>query len=329
MKVTVLDDYQGVVRTLACFGKLSGHEVTVHDKPAPDPDSLVARLADTEALLLIRERTAITREVVERLPRLRLISLTGPVPHVDLAACAQRGITVCARVVPARPSYATAELTWGLVLAAWRRIPQEMAHLRAGGWQSPQAVGTTLRGKTLGIYGYGRIGALVAGYGRAFGMNVAVWGRSGSLARAAADGLQAAASAEVLFASCDVLSLHLPLNHATRGIVRSEHLSLMKPTSLLVNTSRAGLIERGALAAALSAGRPGRGAVDVFEDEPVFGARDPLLLLPNVVATPHLGYVVREGLEVMLDTMIDQVLAFEDGKPINVVQVPPVSDSGQ
>ena len=174
MKVTVLDDYQGVVRTLACFGKLAGHDVTIHEAPAGDIDSLVSRLADTEALLLIRERTAITRRVLERLPRLRLISLTGPVPHVDLKACAELGITVCSRVVPGRPSYATAELTWGLVLAAWRRIPQEMAHLKGGGWQSPHAVGATLRGKTLGGYGYGRIGALVAGYGSAFGMKAVV-----------------------------------------------------------------------------------------------------------------------------------------------------------
>lgn len=329
MKVTVLDDYQGVVRTLACFGKLAGHDVTIHDAPAADSESLVSRLADTQALLLIRERTAITHQVLVRLPKLRLISLTGPVPHVDLMACAELGIIVCSRVVPARPSYATAELTWGLVLAAWRRIPQEMAHLQDGGWQSPQAVGTTLRGKTLGIYGYGRIGALVARYGRAFGMKVVVWGRAGSLARAAADSLQPAANAEEFFASCDVLSLHLPLNDATRGIVGPQQLALMKPTALLVNTSRAGLIERGALAAALVAGHPGLAAVDVFDDEPVFHARDPLLHLPNVVATPHLGYVVREGLEVMLETMIDQVLAFEDGKPINVVRAPPrVSDSG-
>lgn len=328
MKVTVLDDYQDVVRTLACFGKLSGHDVTIHVTPARDFDALVSRLADTEALLLIRERTAIMRQLLERLPKLRLISLTGPVPHVDLTACAEFGITVCSRVVPARPSYATAELTWGLVLAAWRRIPQEMAHLQAGGWQSPQAVGTTLRGKTLGIYGYGRIGALVAAYGRAFGMRVVVWGRAGSLARAAADGLEAAASPEEFFGSCDVLSLHLALNGATRGIVGPQQLALMKQEALLVNTSRAGLIEQGALAAALAAGRPAKAAVDVFEDEPVVGAHDPLLHLPNVVATPHLGYVVRDGLEAMLDTMIAQVLAFEGDAPVNVIQ-PPQGDDGK
>ena len=322
MKVTVLDDYQAVVRTLVCFGKMAGHDVSIHEAPAPDIDSLVSRLADTEALLLIRERTRITREILERLPRLRLISLTGPVPHVDLVACAELGITVCSRVVPPLPSYATAELTWGLVLAAWRRIPQEMAHLQGGGWQSRQALGATLRGKTLGIYGYGRIGAVVAAYGRAFGMSVTVWGRPGSLARAAADGFEAAANAHDFFACCDVLSLHLSLNEATRGIVRLEHLALMKPTALLVNTSRAGLIQHGALATTLAAGRPGLAAVDVFEDEPIFGARDPLLHLPNVVATPHLGYVVRDGLEKMLETMFEQVLAFERGEPTNVVETP-------
>ncbi len=322
MKVTVLDDYQGVVRTLACFAKLAGHVVTIHQAPAPDLESLVARLADAQALLLIRERTAITRQLLERLPNLRLISLTGPVPHVDLAACADHGVTVCSRVVPARPSYATAELTWGLVLAAWRRIPQEMAHLQAGGWQSPQAVGTTLRGKTLGIYGYGRIGSLVAGYGRAFGMKVVAWGRAGSRERALADGFEVAATEEEFFSSCDVLSLHMPLNDATRGIVRADQLALMKPSALLVNTSRAGLIQLGALAAAVSAGRPGLTAVDVFDEEPLFGSGDQLLHLPNVVATPHLGYVVREGLEGMLDTMIEQMLAFERGAPINVLQRP-------
>jgi D-3-phosphoglycerate dehydrogenase len=322
MKVAVLDDYQGVVRTLACWGRLAGHDVTVHETAAPDLDALVARLADAQALLLIRERTAITRQLLERTPKLRLISLVGPVPHIDLEACADLGVTVCSSMVPARPSYSTAELTWGLVLAAWRRIPQEMAHLQAGGWQSPQAVGHILRGKTLGIYGYGRIGSVVAGYGAAFGMKVAVWGRSASLSRSAADGFHPAASSQEFFASCDVLSLHLPLDDTTRGIVRADQLSLMKPTALLVNTSRAGLIEAGALAAALSAGRPGLAAVDVFDEEPVFGAHDRLLHLPNVVATPHLGYVVREGLEPMLETMFEQVLAFERGEPINIVQAP-------
>lgn len=320
MNVTVLDDYQGLVRTLDCFKKMAGRKVTIFSEPAPDADSLVERLRDTEALLLIRERTPVTREIVERLPRLRLISSTGPVPHIDLQACIERAVTVCSRVVPARPSYATAELTWGLVLAAWRRIPQEMAFLKAGGWQSRDAVGTTLRGRTLGIYGYGRIGALVAGYGRAFGMRVLVWGRAGpSLSRAQAEGFDIAAGEDEFFSACDVLSLHLALSDATRGIVRREHLAAMKPTALIVNTSRAGLIQQGALEQALRAGRPGLAAVDVFEHEPLLRARDPVLDFPNVVATPHLGYVVRDGLESMLDAMFEQVLAFEQGAPINVV----------
>ena len=245
MNVTLLDDYQDVVRTLDCFAALAAHTVTVFNDPAPDTEVLVQRLQDAEVLLLFRERTALPRAVLLRLPRLRFISLVGPVPHVDLQACTELGITVSSRMVTARPSYATAELTWGLVLAAWRRIPQEMAHLQAGGWQSPHAVGSALRGRTLGIYGYGRIGALVAGYGRAFGMRVIAWGREGSLARAAAEGVEAAASEQALFAESDVLSLHLGLNEATRGVVRREHLAAMKPTALLVNTSRAPLIEEG------------------------------------------------------------------------------------
>lgn len=322
MNMTILDDYQDVVRTLPCFAALGARPVTIFNDPAANSQSLVDRLQDTEALLLFRERTAITRAIIERLPRLRLISLVGPVPHVDLQACHERGITVCSLRATATPSYPTAELAWGLILAAWRRIPQEMAHLKAGGWQSPQAVGTTLHGRTLGIYGYGRIGALVAGYGRAFGMRVIAWGRAGSLARASSDGVEPAASEEAFFRDADVLSLHLALNDSTRGLIRREHLALMKPTSLFVNTSRAQLVAPHALFEALQQGCPGAAAVDVYEHEPVVDAEDPLLSLPNVVATPHLGYLAREGLERMFATMIGQVEAFERGQPVNVVTAP-------
>jgi D-3-phosphoglycerate dehydrogenase / 2-oxoglutarate reductase len=220
-------------------------------------------------------------------------------------------------MMPGRPSYATAELNWGLIIAAMRRIPQEMAALRAGQWQTP-TVGLGLHGKTLGIFGYGKIGAVVAGYGKAFAMKVLVWGRATTIAKAQADGHTIAASKEALFADSDVVSIHLQLNDATRGIVTAADLARMKASSLLVNTSRAGLIVRGALPAALRTGRPGMAAIDVFDDEPVTGGSDPLLKMDNVVVTPHIGYVERAGLEGMFQVMFDQVLAYGRGAPINV-----------
>jgi D-3-phosphoglycerate dehydrogenase len=318
MKIAILDDYQDVVRTFAGFQRIAHHDVTVWNDHTDDIDLLASRLADTEALLLIRERTAITAPLLERLPRLRLISQFGSVPHIDLDACTRQGVRVCARTVPGQPSYATAELTWGLVLAALRRIPQEMATLKAGNWQSRDAMGELLWGRRLGVYGYGRIGAVVAGYGRAFGMKVQVWGRASTLARAVEDGHEAAAGEEEFFATSDVISLHLPLVPATRGIVTARLLATMKPSALIVNTSRAGLIETGALVAALRGGRPGMAATDVFEDEPVPGSH-PLFALPNVVATPHIGYVERSGLERMFELMFEQVQGFERGQPINAL----------
>jgi D-3-phosphoglycerate dehydrogenase len=321
LKMAILDDYQDVARSLDCFSRVADRDVLVLHDHVGDVEALAERLGGVEALLLIRERTPVTRELLARLPALRLISQSGPVPHIDLQACAERGVTVCSITVPSRPSVATAELTWGLVLAAWRRIPQEAAHLRAGAWQSREAVGRTLRGRTLGIHGYGGIGALVAGYGRAFGMQVLAFGREGSLRRAREDGVEVAADDRELFARSDVLSLHLALTPQTRGIVRREHLALMKPDALIVNTSRAGLIEPGALADALRAGRPGLAALDVFDVEPA-PIDDPLPRMPNVVATPHLGYVERENLENMFARMVEQVLAFEAGRPVNVVTAP-------
>jgi D-3-phosphoglycerate dehydrogenase len=279
---------------------------------------LAARLKDTEALALLRERTPIRAPLLERLDKLRLISQVSVYPHIDVEACTRRGVIVSSFMAPGRPSYATAELTWGLIIAALRRLPQEIAALRAGTWQA-LPVGTGLRGKTLGIYGYGRIGAVVAGYGKAFGMTVLAWGREASLARARADGHAVASSTEALFAESDVLSLHLRLTDATRSIVTAADLARMKTTALLVNTSRAGLIAPGALEAALRAGRPGMAAVDVYEEEPVLGATHPLLAMDNVVCTPHLGYVERDGLETMFSTIFDQILAYASRKPINVV----------
>ncbi len=318
MNITILDDYQDTIRTLACFGKIAGHHVTIWNDHTKDVDVLEGRLKDTEALALLRERTPIRAPLLERLDRLRLISQMSVYPHIDVEACTRRGVIVSSDMAPGRPSYATAELTWGLIIAALRRVPQEVAALRAGTWQA-FPVGTGLRGKTLGIYGYGRIGAVVAGYGKAFGMTVRAWGHETSLARARTDGHAVAPSKEALFAESDVLSLHLRLVDATRSIVTAADLARMKPTALLVNTSRAGLIAPGALEAALRAGRPGMAAVDVYEEEPVLGAKHPLLAMDNVVCTPHLGYVERGGLETMFSTIFDQILAYANGKPINVV----------
>src|SRR5437773_2093539 len=317
MNITILDDYQDTIRTLACFGKIAGHHVTTWNDHTKDVDVLARRLKDTEALTLLRERTPIRAPLLERLDALRIISQVSVYPHVDVEACTRRGVILSSYMAPGRPSYATAELAWGLVIAALRRIPQEMGALRAGKWQA-YPVGTGLRGKTLGICGYGRIGAVVAGYGRAFGMKVLAWGRENSIAKARDDGHAVAPSKEVLFADSDVVSLHVRLIDATRGMVTAADLARMKPTALLVNTSRAGLVAPGALEAALRAGRPGMAAVDVYEDEPVQGARHPLLAMDNVICAPHLGYVEQDGLESMFSTIFDQILAYGAGKPINV-----------
>ena len=317
MKISILDDYFDTVRTLACFRKLAGHEVTVWNDHVQDTDALAARLKDTECLVLIRERTRIQADLLERLPKLKLISQRSVYPHIDVEACTRRGVVVSSSQHAATPSYAAAELTWALILAAARRLPQQMAALKAGMWQI--GVGTTLRTKTLGIFGYGRIGATVAGYGKAFGMNVVAWAREESLARARADGYETARSKAEFFERCDVISLHLRLLPVTRHIVKAEDLARMRPTAMLVNTSRAPLIEPGALVAALRAGRPGYAAVDVFEDEPMRDPTLPLLQLKQVVATPHIGYVTREEYETQFIDIFDQIIAFAAGRPINVV----------
>jgi D-3-phosphoglycerate dehydrogenase / 2-oxoglutarate reductase len=317
MKISILDDYHDTVRTLSCFSKLSGHEVTIFNDHVQDTDALAARLADTEALVLIRERTQIRAPLLEKLPKLKLISQRSVYPHIDVADCTRLGIVVSSSQHADTPSYATAEMTWGLILAAMRQIPQQMASLKAGGWQI--GVGTTLRDKTLGIFGYGRIGGVVAGYGRAFGMKVLVWARPATLEKARADGYATAASKEEFFAACDVITLHMRLVDATRHIVKAADLDRMKPTALLVNTSRAPLIEPGALVAALKRGRPGMAAVDVYEQEPMRDTTHSLLNMPNVVCTPHLGYVTRDEYEVQFVDIFDQILSHAAGNPINVV----------
>jgi D-3-phosphoglycerate dehydrogenase / 2-oxoglutarate reductase len=317
MRVAILDDWFDTLRTLACFEKLAGHTVTVFTDHVQDTDGLAERLSGFDALVLIRERTQIRTALLERLPNLRLISQRSVYPHIDIDTCTRLGVTVCSNLHTGSPSYAAAELTWAVVLAAMRQIPQQVASLRAGGWQA--GVGRSLRGKTLGIYGYGRIGKVVAGYGAAFGMNVLVWARPDSLSRARADGLTSAASKASFFETCDVLSLHLRLVPATTGIVTNDDLRRMTPTALLVNTSRAELIEQEALVAALRAGRPGMAAIDVFEQEPVRDPNHPLLAMDNVVATPHIGYVTREEWDLQFSDVFEQINAYAAGSPINVV----------
>jgi len=317
MKISILDDYHDTLRTLDCFEKLSGHEIKIWNDHVQDVDALADRLRDTEVLVLIRERTEIRAQLLDRLDKLRLISQRSVYPHIDIDACTRRGVIVSSSQHPGTPSYAAAELTWALMLAAMRQVPQQMSALKAGKWQI--GVGNSLHGKTLGIYGYGRIGSVVAGYGKAFRMKVLVWAREGSLKRARSDGYAVAPSKEAFFSECDVISLHLRLVEATRGIVTANDLARMKPTALLVNTSRAPLIESGALIAALKIGHPRMAAVDVYEEEPVLDTRYPLFAMDNVVCTPHIGYVTRDEYEVQFSDIFDQIVAYASGKPINVV----------
>lgn len=316
MKIVVIDDYQDAFRTLRCYPKLAGHEVRIHNDTEKDPVLLAERLKDADVVILTQARSPFPRVLVERLPKLKLISQTGRSSgHIDIDACTEHGVVVSAAGF-ATP-HPTAELTWGLILAALRHIPYEAQRLREGYWQS--TVGTCVKAKTLGIYAFGRIGSLVAHVGQAFGAHVVCWGREGSLERARMAGYEIAQSRSAFFAESDILTLHLPLNIETRGIVTRDDLASMKATALIVNTSRAGIIAEGALVEALKAGRPGFAAVDVFEDEPVIGAAHPLLKMNNVIATPHLGYVERENYELYYGLVVDQILAFAVGSPINVL----------
>ena len=317
MNITILDDYFDTLRTLPCFNKLDGHAITIWNDHVQDDEALAERLKDTEVLVLIRERTQIRASLLDRLTRLRLISQRSVYPHIDIDACTRHGVIVSSNQHSDSPSYAAAELTWGLVIAAMRRIPQQMQALKQGIWQT--GVGHTLRGKTLGIYGYGRIGAEVASYGVAFGMKVLVWARDASLKRARDQGLAVAASKRAFFEQCDVVSLHMRLVPDTRGIVGAEDLACMKPSALIVNSSRAGLIKPGALLDALRSGRPGIAAVDVYEEEPLRDATNPLLQMDNVVCTPHIGYVTRDEYEIQFSDIFDQIVAYASGQPIHVV----------
>ncbi len=326
MKIAILDDYQDAVRKLNCFELLADHDVKVFNNTVRGLGQLASRLAEVEALVLIRERTPISSQLLAKLPNLRMISQTGRISsHIDLEACTDRGIAV---LEGTGSPIAPAELTWALVMAAQRRIPQYVANLKQGAWQQSGlktsamppnfGLGQVLRGQTLGIWGYGKIGRLVAGYGKAFGMNVLIWGREHSLEAARADGYTAAESREALFEQSDVLSLHLRMHDDTRGIVKQEDLMRMKPTSLLVNTSRAELLEENALVNALSHNRPGMVAIDVFESEPILQGYS-LLRMENVICTPHIGYVERESYELYFSAAFRNILAFDQGDMSSVV----------
>jgi D-3-phosphoglycerate dehydrogenase len=326
VNIIILDDYQDAVRKLPCAAKLSELNAKVFTNTVKGIGQLSVRLREAEVLVLIRERTRFPRQLLEKLPKLRLIAQTGRVgEHIDIAACTQLGIAVAEGV---GAPYAPAELTWALIMASMRRLPQYIANLKHGAWQQSGlkaasmppnfGVGMILRGKTLGIWGYGRIGKLVAGYGHAFGMDVAVWGSEEARTRAAADGYRALASREELFQTADVLSVHLKLSEATRHAVTLNDLLQMKPTALFVNTSRAELIEENALVAALNRGRPGMAAVDVFESEPIL-AGHPLLRLENAVCTPHIGYVEQASYELYFGAAFDNVVNFINGSPTNIV----------
>jgi D-3-phosphoglycerate dehydrogenase len=326
MNIVILDDYQDAVRKLHCAVKLEAYPAKVYTNTVKGIGQLSVRLRDADVIVLIRERTHISRQLVEKLPRLKLISQTGRVgSHVDIEACTERGIAVAEGVgSPVAP----AELTWALIMTAMRRLPQYISNLKHGAWQQSGmksasmppnfGVGMVLHGKILGIWGYGKIGQLVAGYGKAFGMRVQVWGSQSSRDKAVQDGYEAAGSHEALFAESDVLSLHLRLNDETMGIVRLDDLMRMKPTSLLVNTSRAELIEPDALIAGLNRGRPGLAAVDVFESEPILQGHA-LLRLENCICTPHIGYVEQQGYETYFGAAFDNVVNFIKGTPTHIV----------
>jgi D-3-phosphoglycerate dehydrogenase len=326
MKIAILDDYQDCVRQLDCFSMLQEHQVKVFTNSARGTGQLAIRLADFDALVLIRERTALSRPLLEKLPRLKLIAQTGKVSgHIDLAAAAARNIVITEGIGdPTAP----AELAWALIMASARKLPQYISNLQDGLWQiastnpARNTLGTVLKGRTLGIFGYGRIGRMVAAYGKAFGMNVLVWGRDASRAAGLQDGYQAASSKSEFFSNADVISMHLRLNDATRGIVTADDLASMKTSALLVNTSRAELVSTGALEAALAQGRPGFAALDVYESEPL-APTSPLLRMENVLATPHLGYVEKDSYEIYFASAFQNILDFANGTPKNVLQSKP------
>lgn len=325
MNIVILDDYQDAVRKLACAAKIEPYSVKVYTNTVKGMGQLSVRLKDADAIVLIRERTPLPRQLLEKLPQLKLIAQTGRAGnHIDMSACTELGIAVAEGTgSPVAP----AELTWALIMAAMRRLPQYIGNLKHGAWQQSGlktssmpdnfGLGNVLKGKTLGIWGYGKIGQLLAGYGKAFGMQILVWGREPSRIKAVEDGLEVAQSKEDFFSRSDVLTLHLRLNEATRGIVQAQDLALMKPTALIVNTSRAELIETDALLNALNLGRPGLAAIDVFESEPILQGHA-LLRLENCICTPHIGYVELDSYEMYFGAAFDNVVNFFNGEPVNI-----------
>lgn len=322
MKVHILDDWFNTLSSLSCFQKLAGHDVTVWTEAAPDEATLVNRLQQAEAVVLFRERTAVTRSLVSQLPHLKLISQRGVYPHVDVPACTEHNVLFCSKLGGGPPNYAAAELTFALILSAMRQLPTLMTAAKAGQWQVPvgaSGVGKTLRGRTLGLYGFGRIAKLVAGYAQAFGMTVVWWGSEEGRARAVDEGQRVAASREAFFGQSDVVSLHVRLTPETTGLITTEDLAAMQPDSVFVNTSRAKLVQPGAMLEALQAGRPGLVALDVFETEPLTNPDDPVLSHPQVIATPHIGFVTEDEFNTQFSDIFDQVNAYAAGSPIHMI----------
>ena len=317
MKVAILDDWFDTLRHLPCFGQLDGMDVTVFTDHISETGQLVARLKEFDAVTLFRERTPITAELVSQLPNLKLISQRSVYPHIDIDACTQAGVMVCSNMKGGAPSYAAAEHSWALIMAGMRDLPQQMASLQQGGWQI--GVGKTLHGRTLGLYGYGRIAKQVAGYAQAFGMKVIWWGSEDGRARAKADGVTVASSRQEFFATPDVISLHVRLKPETTGVITANDLAAMRSDGLLVNTSRAGLIAKGALLDGLNKGHPGKAALDVFDVEPITWADDELAAHPQVIATPHIGFVTEDELDLQFSDIFAQVAAFAKGAPIHAI----------
>jgi D-3-phosphoglycerate dehydrogenase len=317
MNVAVLDDWFDTLRHLPCFRHLDGFHVDVFNDHVTDTTTLVERLLPYDAITLFRERTAISAELVDQLPNLKLISQRSVYPHIDIDACTKNQILVCSNMQGSAPPYAAAEHTWALIMAGMRDLPAQMASLQKGGWQI--GVGKTLHGRVLGLYGYGRIGKQVAHYAKAFGMKVVWWGSDEGRARASTDGEMIAPSRHAFFAASDVVSVHVRMNAQTKGLITAEDLAAMSKTGLFINTSRAGLIEEGALLAALNNGRPGKAGIDVFDEEPITWPNDPLACHPNIVATPHIGFVTEDELELQFDDIFAQVAAFHKGAPIHMI----------
>jgi D-3-phosphoglycerate dehydrogenase len=316
MKVHILDDWFDTLRGLPCFAKLAAHDVTVWTDHEPDPVRLAERVKEADALVLFRERTRIGADVLQRLPDLRLISQRSVYPHIDVPACTQNGVLLCSNMHSETPSYAAAELTLALMLASYRQIPQQVASIRQGNWQ--MGVGRTLRGRTLGLYGYGRIAGAVEAYATALGMKVQWWGSDAGRARALADGKSVPESRKAFFGTSDIVSLHVRLNPATKGIITAADLAAMQPRSLLVNTSRSGLIAPGVLEAEVARGRI-FAAVDVFDTEPLTDRSNALLGHPNVLPTPHIGYVTEDEFDLQFSDIFDQINAYAAGAPIHMI----------